>query len=51
MKKETIQLKIDPRKLQRVPIGPPSQTHTPDKVKAERIRKQKHKRKPEESES
>jgi hypothetical protein len=51
MKKETIEIKIDPRKMHRVPIGPPTQTHTPDKVKVERIRKQKHKKKVEETES
>jgi|GEM_PF-2117825 len=51
MKKETIEIKFDPRKMQRVPVAPPGQAHTPDKVKAERIRKQKHKKKPGEAES
>jgi hypothetical protein len=51
MKKETIHIKIDPRKMHRVPIGPPTQLHTPEKEKVERIRKQKHKKKVEESEN
>jgi hypothetical protein len=44
-KKEIIEIKIDRLKLKRIPVAPPAQLHTTDKEKAARIRKQKHKRK------
>ena len=45
-KKEIIELKIDRLKLKRIPVAPPSQLHETKKAKAQRIRKQKHKRSP-----
>ena len=50
-KKEIIDFKIDRLKLKRIPVAPPSQLHETKKAKAERIRKRKHKQKPEGSEA
>jgi hypothetical protein len=50
-KKEIIEIKVDRLKLMRIPNAPPEQIQETRKEKAARLRKQKHKRPPERSES